>query len=318
MPVINVTAAVIFNPTGDQILISRRLATQHQGGKWEFPGGKIESDETSKTALIRELQEELGITVVVGRQLKNIKHHYSDKSVSLDFWRVDHFSSQPEGREGQEIRWVNIGELTHYTFPEANKPVVSSLLLPDRLLITPDTIHTDGDLFLKCLEQSLIKQQISLVQFRAPSLNQTNYCSIATEVLSICHHQNARLILNSTMATFEKIAADGLHLNRHRLAQIKARPFGPEFLLSSACHNSQELNRAIAINTDLLLISPVKKTSSHPSQQQTLMWDGFATLAAQTNTPVYALGGMTDADLSDAFNAGAQGIAGISAFWSQH
>ncbi len=314
--VINVTAAVIFNPTGDQILISRRLATQHQGGKWEFPGGKIESGETSQTALIRELHEELGITVTVGRQLKSIRHDYPDKSVSLDFWRVDHFTGQAEGREGQEIRWVNITDLAHYTFPEANKPVVSSLLLPNKLLITPDAARINSDSFLQSLEKSLLTHQINLVQFRSPSLNQSDYCSIAAEVLSICHHQNARLILNSSISILDKIAVDGLHLNSRRLATTKQRPIGHEILLSSACHNQLELTRANAIDVDFLLISPIKKTASHPSQQQTLLWGGFTALLAQTNTPAYALGGLTNADLDDALGAGAQGIAGISAFWS--
>ena len=316
MSVINVTAAVIFNPTGKQVLISRRLATQHQGGKWEFPGGKIESNETSQTALARELHEELGITVTVGLQLKSIRHDYPDKSVSLDFWRVDHFTGQAEGREGQEIRWVNITDLAHYTFPEANKPIVSSLLLPDRLLITPDTAHINSDLFLKSLEQSLVKYPISLIQFRAPSLNQADYGSIAAEVLSICRRQNARLILNSSISMLNKINADGLHLNSHRLVATKKRPVEQKILLSSACHNPLELAHANAIDVDFLLISPIKKTASHPSQQQTLLWDGFTALLAQTKMPAYALGGLTNADLDDALSAGAQGIAGISAFWS--
>jgi len=99
------------------------------GGLWEFPGGKLDGDETVQTALVRELQEELGITPMAFESITQIRHDYPDKQVLLDVWRVTQFSGSPEGKEGQEIRWVPLTELDQYQFPAANEAIVQALML---------------------------------------------------------------------------------------------------------------------------------------------------------------------------------------------
>lgn len=129
---IHVVAAVIYG-TPDKILISRRPDHLHQGGLWEFPGGKIEADETAYQGLVRELQEELAITVTAAAPFMQVSHDYSDKHVLLDIWQVKAFEGEARGVEGQECRWVVLSDLlaessaTEYEFPEANKPILQKL-----------------------------------------------------------------------------------------------------------------------------------------------------------------------------------------------
>jgi 8-oxo-dGTP diphosphatase len=126
---VHVAVGVIFNPKG-QLLIARRHDDAHQGGLWEFPGGKVESGETVGDALARELREELGIVVHVSSctQLLEIRHDYTDKVVLLDVWTVSGFDGEPVGKEGQPLRWVEPQALPEYEFPAANAAIVDTIL----------------------------------------------------------------------------------------------------------------------------------------------------------------------------------------------
>lgn len=110
-----------------RILVSQRLAHLHQGGLWEFPGGKVEAGETVQQALVRELAEELAIDVVRSEPLITISHDYSDKSVLLDVWVADVFTGEPAGREGQRWQWAAVGDLRTLAFPAANAPIVAAV-----------------------------------------------------------------------------------------------------------------------------------------------------------------------------------------------
>jgi 8-oxo-dGTP diphosphatase len=138
---VHVAAAVIRDGSG-QILIARRADTQHQGGLWEFPGGKVEADESVEAALARELHEELGIVVGATRPLIKVRHDYPDKQVLLDVWEVSAFTGEPHGAEGQPLAWVSPRDLSDYEFPAANQPIVAAAKLPAQYLITPDDLET--------------------------------------------------------------------------------------------------------------------------------------------------------------------------------
>ena len=125
MKVVEVAVGVILK--GNDIFITRRDEHLHQGGKWEFPGGKKESHETMEQAMVRELEEEVGIQVRQQQPLMIIEHDYGDKRVLLDVRLITEFSSDPYGKEGQEGRWVAINELDEYSFPEANQAIIKKL-----------------------------------------------------------------------------------------------------------------------------------------------------------------------------------------------
>lgn len=126
--IVHVVAAIIFNDDQSQVLLSLRKPDQHQGGLWEFPGGKVEAQEGQQHALKRELQEELDIAIGSCEFYMDILHRYDDKHVHLWFWSVFDFKGQPVGREQQQWCWWEVGSLNDLDFPEANQPVVERLL----------------------------------------------------------------------------------------------------------------------------------------------------------------------------------------------
>jgi len=112
---IKVAVAIIYNDK-NQILLSLRPSPLMYGLQWEFPGGKLDSDETEEVALIRELDEELGIFATDMSFFMQSFHDYPDKSVDLRIWKVTGFEGEPHGMEGQEVRWVNFEDFDQYIF----------------------------------------------------------------------------------------------------------------------------------------------------------------------------------------------------------
>ena len=133
MKEVHVAVGVILD-SANRILITRRDDNAHQGGLWEFPGGKVEPGETVQQALQRELREELGISIGVARPLLEVHHDYGDKIVFLDVYVVREFSGEPKGLEGQPLEWVAEGQLQNFEFPQANVPIADAItvLLADR------------------------------------------------------------------------------------------------------------------------------------------------------------------------------------------
>ncbi|EKO3960919.1 8-oxo-dGTP diphosphatase MutT [Vibrio fluvialis] len=125
---IHIVAGIIFNQDKSQIFITKRPDNLHKGGFWEFPGGKVEAGESIEQALTRELDEEIGIEVTQQVPFEHLEYDYPEKSLKFDFMLVTAFNHQPYGREGQQGEWVNVAELTNYTFPEANVPVLERVL----------------------------------------------------------------------------------------------------------------------------------------------------------------------------------------------
>ncbi|WP_416306112.1 8-oxo-dGTP diphosphatase MutT [Neptunicella sp. SCSIO 80796] len=123
MKVVEVAVGVIKRD--NTIFITKRADNLHQGGKWEFPGGKKERNESISQALGRELQEEIGIETISHQPMMVIEHHYGDKQVRLDVHLVDEFDGEPYGKEGQQGKWVPINQLDEYEFPAANQQILT-------------------------------------------------------------------------------------------------------------------------------------------------------------------------------------------------
>jgi 8-oxo-dGTP diphosphatase len=309
---LHVVAAVIRHANGN-ILLAQRPANKHQGGKWEFPGGKLEAGEMPLQALSRELNEELGIETRQAHPLIKVRHIYPERAVLLDVWEVSEFSGKPHGREGQPVAWFTPEQLSSLEFPPANYPIIMAARLPSHCLITPEP-QGHGD-FLRQLEGSL-DAGVRLVQFRAKGLSADAYSALGQEVMGLVHAAGGKVILNSPPVMLE--AADGLHLNSAQLLcadGICNAPLRQEGVwLSASCHNAQELQQATKLGVDFAFLSPVLPTLSHPGAAA-LGWKAFGALVEQVNFPVYALGGMQPGDAPLARLHGGQGFAAIRGLW---
>lgn len=307
---IHVAAAVVTRNDG-RVLLARRPAHVHQGGLWEFPGGKVEAGETPRRALARELAEELSITVTACRPQLRVRHAYTDRSVLLDVWRVTGWRGEARGREGQAVAWVTPARLADHAFPAANRPIVTAARLPECCLVTPPP--GDREAFLAGLDQSLAAG-VGLVQLRPGTLPEEALAVLAGMVTELGHRHGALVVLNGLPEQARRWGMDGVHLSSRRLMALAERPVPHGLWCSASCHIPREVARANDLGLDFILCSPVKPTASHPGAA-TLGWAGLNTLTELATMPVYALGGMTRRDLVAAWNAGAQGIAAIGGLW---
>lgn len=309
-PIIQVAAGVVVNPQG-KILIAKRPDHKHQGGLWEFPGGKIEIAETTAQALARELQEEVGIEIQESEPLIEIRHDYRDKSVHLKVLRITQFTGEAHGREGQSIAWVEPGALKSYQFPAANKPIIAAARLPRTIMIT-GPFETEKE-FLYRLERGLEKRP-GMVQFRAHRLNGEEYVALASRAHELCQKAGIPMLANCSIETFKKIQCEGLHLTSQRLAVITERVVLDHVWLSAACHDQIAVQQAVRVGADFALFSPINATKTHPGAAP-IGWDQFSQEASSATLPLYALGGVSAGDINLALTKGAQGIAAIGEFW---
>ena len=308
---IHVAVGVIRDRRG-RVLISERPDHVHQGGLWEFPGGKVEPGESVRDALARELREELGITVHRSRPLIQVRHRYTDRSVFLDVYVVEDFAGEPHGREGQPVAWVETDALRNKPFPEANEPIMQAARLPDRYLITPKP-DEDETVFLQGLEASLA-DGIQLVQFRAPDLPVQRFERLGRAARTLCARHDVPFLVNADPETATAWEADGVHINSRRLMALRRRPLPKALWVGASCHDAAQLARAQDLGVDFCVLGPVRQTASHPGARG-MGWGEFERLTRPVNLPVFGLGGLAAEDTRQAWESGAQGIAGITGLW---
>jgi len=304
---IHVVAAALFNEQGD-VLLTQRLPGTHLAGCWEFPGGKVEAGESAMVALQRELDEELGVELHNARPLIKIAHRYPEKRIILDVWQATAYAGVPYGKEGQPLTWVATNDLNQWSLPAADDAVVTALQLPSHYLITPEPEKSSLPQFLLQLEQALMRG-IRLLQFRANTLSVNDYQTTAAEVMKLGQRYKAKVLLNTSPDQVRTLNACGLHLNSSRLYELTARPPSIKYLAAS-CHNAADIARAGQLGVDFIVLSPVKKTQSHPGAKA-IGWQAFQTYVEQATVPAYALGGLTAEDTEQAWQHGGQGIAAI-------
>jgi 8-oxo-dGTP diphosphatase len=299
-----VAAAVIERP--GEFLLAQRPAGKAYPGYWEFPGGKIEPGEDARAALARELREELGIEVREATPWITRVYAYTHATVRLHFFRVTRWDGEPQPLEDQDIRWQRVGSPDVSPMLPANAPVLAALALP-AVMVVSDASSRGIDAWIHRLESRVPAERL-LVQLREKGMDHLKLQHLLSRTLARIEASGSRVVVNSDCGTFPQ--CDGIHLTAKALMATQARPAAS--LVGASCHYSEELAHAARLGLDYVVVGTVRATASHPGVPP-LGWDAFESLAAGQPMPVYAIGGLTRADLPEAHRRGAHGVALLSA-----
>ena len=307
-PIVEVAAAVMLRDDGRQFLLAQRPEGKVYAGYWEFPGGKVEAGESVRDALIRELHEELGITVTDCSPWLTRVFTYPHATVRLNFWRVTAWSGEigiTAPLEHAAVDWQNTGKpATVHPILPANDPILKALSLPKQMAITMAEIE-GVERQLERLEAALASG-LRLIQIRDKTLPPAQRLWFAETVCQLARSHGALVLVNDDTDLAHRIGADGLHLSAASLAGCSARP---DFAwVGASCHGQDEIRHAGELGLDYALLGPVLPTPTHP-EAAGLGWPGFAREAAGNTLPVFALGGMQPTLLAIAQAHGAHGIA---------
>lgn len=312
---VQVAVAIIQKPDG-QFLMASRPAGKGWAGWWEFPGGKIEANETPQQGLIRELQEELGITPTKTQAWLTRHYNYPAthdshaKTVQLHFYFVTEWQGDLTPLEGQQLSWQTPENITVAPVLPANAPIMHALALPAVYAIS--NLQEMGEqAFLIALERQL-KQGLKLIQVREKQLSMADLTHFLSQIFTMAKKYGAKVLINSDIPLAQKMGVDGVHLPSAQLMSLQEKP--NNLMVAASCHNAQEVAHAEKLGLDFVVLSPVKPTKSHENSP-TLGWQQFQQMIAQTTIPVYALGGLNPSDLPQALECGARGIAMQRAVW---
>lgn len=296
---VHVAIGLVFYQS--RLLLGWRHAKQHQGNKYEFPGGKVEVGESPVEACRREIKEEVGIDLNQWHVVDVIEHQYDDLHLTLHV-----FSSQIDVTQLDQMTtswsWYTRDELTQLNFPAANHSIIQRLFWPKLIKISADwqemyQIQQDRWLYLRCG----IEQQEALLEALA---------QVDVQVLS-------KLIVNvdiwSQLSVQQQSKVAAVHFKQAQLMQLCEQDLPRHIRSLAACHDQASIQQANRLGVDAISLSPVLSTPTHP-EQQGLGWESMGQLAVQTQLPVFALGGMHPEMLQQAQQYCAYGVAGIRNF----
>lgn len=304
-------AAAVIQRGAHEFLLAQRPAGKIWAGYWEFPGGKVEPGESAHDALVRELREELGITVHTAYPWLTRVFSYPHATVRLHFFRVTGWTGELHPHEGQQFAWQATPEQPSVApILPANAPILRALSLPPLYAIS-NAAELGVEEFLRRLEAAL-GQGLRLVQLREKALPHEDFAGLAQRALTLTRAHGARLLLNGDIELAQELGADGVQLTSAQLARLNARPALD--WCAASCHNAEELRRAEALGCDFAVLSPVLPTQSHPGAPH-LGWETFSEIISGATLPVYALGGLEQKDMETAWRCGAHGVALLRQAW---
>lgn len=307
-------AGVLLDAAG-QVLLAQRPPGKHLAGAWEFPGGKLEQDENPDAGLVRELREELGIEAEVAGPLTRIPWAYGERRLLLDARLVRRWNGVPATLEHQALQWIDPWQVDLAVLAPADRAILQALRLPARYPITPDDLPPEAfDACLRMLRDALARGE-RLLQLRLPRWPQVQVRALASALLGEARVHGACLLLNGDVAGAAALGPGvGVQLKAAQLVAWTARPLPWAQPVGASCHDADELALALRLGADFATLSPVSATLTHPDAVP-LGWEDFGRLAEAASLPVYALGGMSGADVDQAKALGGQGVAGIRGLW---
>lgn len=312
----HVMAGVLRDSQG-RVLLAQRPEGKHLAGCWEFPGGKLEPGEQPQRALVRELHEELGIHIDAadGTPLIRVPWCYGERGLLLDAWQFTRWQGTPVSLEGQALQWLSPKAVDPAILAPADRPILQALRLPSIYAITPADATCDQAEFWYARVIAALEQGVGLIQLRFPLWSFEQVRDLASRLQRHAVERGACLLLNEDIEAARSLGDGvGVHLKSAQLAALDERPLPWTQLVGTSCHDASQLDRAVRIGADFATLSPVAVTASHPDAVA-LGWSPFHRLAEAASLPVYALGGMTPAQVDKAREHAGQGVAGIGAFW---
>lgn len=306
--IVEVAAAILLRESdrGTEYLLAQRPVGKVYAGYWEFPGGKVEPGENLREALVRELQEELGIIIDHAWPWLSCEYTYPHANVRLKFFRVSSWHGEIRPIEHSGFIWTKIGDVASVTpVLPANGPILRALELPPTYALT-NAVENGLDREL-CRVEHALAEGTRMFQIRDKTLPPSERLRLAEGVMARArNYRDALVLVNDDEELARRVDAHGVHLSSEGLARADRRPsFG---WVGASCHTAEELARAAALGLDFALLSPVLPTKTH-ADAQGMGWDAFARLIERSSLPVFALGGMQPDMLETARNSGAHGIA---------
>ncbi len=321
--VITEAAVGVIQRDNGLVLLGQRPVGKPWAGYWEFPGGKIENGETPAHALVRELQEELGITPTLYYPWITRSYDYEAKynadgvlespakTVKLHFFIVVEWDGEPLSLEQQTLSWQNPEKNTVGPMLPANAPILTGLGLAPVYAIS-NLGELGEELFFERLSAAL-ENGLMMIQIREKQLAEEELKLFAERVIEVAAPYEAKVFINSDLGLAQALQANGVHFSSRQLMTLPSKPQG--LLCGASCHNEVELAQAASLGLDYVMLSPVQPTLSHEGAPA-LGWERFADLIKDYPLPVFALGGMQGGDLAMARTKGAHGIALQRAIWA--
>ena len=307
-------AVGILKDSDGKYLLGKRLDSQSWAGWWEFPGGKLESNENPSEALKREIYEELGVAINKYRQWTTRRVIEKNKITILYFFIITSWTGMVEGIEGQKLQWVDFKTYNATKVLPPNQVIHHALKndLPDIYAIT-NFQEISSDNFFQALKRQ-VDDGLRLIQIREKNLTATELEDLITRIKITLKHTNVRIIINSSIGLAYKYQLDGVHLNSKQLNELKYFP--KDLLVGVSCHSAKDLEVAEEKNADFAVLGSVKETLTHPNLEP-IGWKKFNKLVDNSNIPIYSIGGMTNNDIPSSFDFGAIGIASQRAIWTR-
>ena len=300
-PSVHVAIALLFHR--GKVLVGWRNADQHQGNKYEFPGGKVEAGETPVQACRREIFEEVGIGIQQWHVFDVIHHEYEDVEVHLHL-----FHAQVPEQYLNDIQkpwnWYHRDQLLELNFPKANQAIVQRLVWAHQIKISSEIneliANTDAD-----SNQCLFYFRTEADQTAMDQIQQLDDVALSKLIV------NVDLWEQLSEQVQKQVSA--IHFKHNQVMALMAGQLPTGIRCIAACHDLVSLQKAQMLGCDAVILSPVLATESHPKAHG-LGWDTFASYVESIDIPVFALGGLKPNDLEIAQQHGAYGVAGIRNF----
>ncbi len=329
---IDVAVAILQRPDGTVLWCSRPEGKPY-AGYWEFPGGKVEPGETVWQALVREIDEELGIRAQAGGPWLVIEHDYPHAKVRLHFMRVWQFEGEPLAKEGQGFCWASLQADDPRITPilPATLPLLKSLSLPTQMWLTQFErfgVQAGAQRLADALAHHT-GLAMPLVQFREKALGAPEQVAALTALLKVAALHELTVLINSdcepAISHLQTRYADGsydlpwgIHWAEHHLLDPsfsdRRTPFAGRIQTASV-HSAQSLAQAGDKGLHAAVLGTVLPSKTHPDGS-VLGWAGFEAMAQHTAIPVYAIGGLSLSEERIAHEHGAHGVA-VQRAWSE-